>query len=517
MMEFLAIMVIIAASVVLFVERRRTLFFFADLKKEKLPDYVIIDEASEIVESMRKELLRTTIQADHLRNQAEAYLKMNHHFLGVWYVIEPGLLGASRYTSYVYREKDTFKETILPDVEKEEFYQSPLENRELTVLDPFLYEVEGESRLMTSCAVPVTKKGRLIGVCGIDIELKSKAPIRKKILKKNIRLLNGHLVRSELVLALKEEGEFFQSLLKDVSMQIEEQVDVVKGMTSRTLQSTDEVAVTVNEIAEAASNQASETEKGAASLLGLGAIIDQNNRLANRLNIDLDAVLTFSNNTNQVMTDLAQINKRSQDTVKNTEKNTLESLRTSDDITKATVEINTIAEQTNLLALNASIEAARAGEAGKGFAVVAAEIRKLAEGTKVFSMEINEKMGRLSVLNEKTGESIRSLTGEMANQTVKMDETGEQYHLLQERLAAMRASLQELMLADDGMKSEKDNVLMVIEGLSALSEENAAATEEVAASTDELSLSVRQTEEASKELSSIITRIDFILKRFEKQ
>ena len=73
--------------------------------------------------------------------------------------------------------------------------------------------------------------------------------------------------------------------------------------------------------------------------------------------------------------------------------------------------IRGISEQTNLLALNAAIEAARAGESGRGFAVVADEVRQLAQRTGDATGEIE------SMINQVQENTQASVTGNGNNST----------------------------------------------------------------------------------------------------
>jgi methyl-accepting chemotaxis protein len=246
--------------------------------------------------------------------------------------------------------------------------------------------------------------------------------------------------------------------LSGFSNTLYEEATRLSGQAQHTSSGACENASTVGEMAATLENAALSAQN-ISSVAGEAAQkAKEGARGLERINSQMDSIISTTNMTAQVITSLSGTIGR---------------------VSRIVEMITGIAEQTNLLALNAAIESARAGEQGRGFAVVADEVRKLAEQTTDAAKEISRLMINIGKESKESVEAMARSSVQVEDSVKVVNDVGNIFTQIINIVDDMARQVRSLAAATGDISAGIQSVAQTTEGQTAAMEEVSAATQEL--------------------------------------
>ncbi len=278
--------------------------------------------------------------------------------------------------------------------------------------------------------------------------------------------------------------------------------------SQNTIESIEQVDRAVQEIAQGATSQSTETQSATEAVVRIGTMVEETKDQTVALKSAAQSMYESSKDVKGILDNLGDISRQTRESVEVIAEQTNQTNASAEQIKEATALISEIASQTNLLSLNASIEAARAGETGRGFAVVATEIGKLAEQSSESAQQIEDIITVLVNNSLKAVETMEDVKQVIDQQSAYVDKTREIFGNVEDQIQNSFEGIENISEKVDSLDQTRKSVVDIVQNLSAIAEEYAASTEETSASTSLVNTMINEVSDIANSVSGLAENIN---------
>lgn len=287
---------------------------------------------------------------------------------------------------------------------------------------------------------------------------------------------------------------------KSVSTELNSATEIQSRSMGELNSTVDQLAVSVNEIAE-----------NATQLAGVAADTKKDSDV---VDVKMRETVEVSEKGRQDMEKVSKALEGIELSIHNLQEAVDKVGTASGEIVDITNLIGSIAEETNLLSLNASIEAARAGEAGRGFAVVASEIGTLAKNSADSVANITELINEINKLVENAVSQAGSSAGEITDSAGLIHAAVDTFHTIFSNIQDTNELMKNVVSKIGEVDEVATNVAAICEEQAASSDEILATSESMLTQAKNITRNSEQVESASENLAVSANQLSSQIEQF---